>query len=119
MGMPQLKRIEIEVAGDDITIRPTAVHLSAGQQVVWVAQHDIRAFLLVFYDGAPVGKVEVRGKRGSGGPGKKACLEAFERVAPKAMAGLFHYQVMVVVQDEEGERIVAASGCPEVIVHSK
>jgi hypothetical protein len=44
-------------------VTPTAAHLSPNQEVVWRAGKGIRTFMLVFEQGRPFDKVELRAQR--------------------------------------------------------
>ncbi len=101
------KVIDIQVIGDDITVSPTAAHIPPNQTVVWRAGKGIRTFLLVFPQGAPFAKVELRSQ-----------LDGHERRVVEARvtkgdSGIFRYQVIALV---DGDRLVADGGCPTVIV---
>jgi hypothetical protein len=102
----EVKVITLRVAENrDLTIEPTAAHVAAGQPVSFQAGRGIRDFLLVFEQGKPFDRVELRS-------------DAKDRdVQLKAMgpAGTFHYQVIVVLNNG---RIVADTGCPTVIIQN-
>jgi hypothetical protein len=106
--MNEKKVIEIRVNGEDLTVSPTVAHLSPNQEVIWTAGKDIRTFLLVFEQGRPFDRVELRARRD-----KKREVSLLEARVTKKNSGVFHYQVIALVDDD---RLVVDTGCPTIIV---
>jgi hypothetical protein len=106
--MNEKKVIEIQVNGEDLTVSPTVAHLSPNQEVVWTAGKGIRTFLLVFEQGRPFDRVELRARCDKK---NEVCL--LRTRVTKKDAGVFHYQVIALV---DGDQLVVDTGCPTVIV---
>jgi plastocyanin len=96
--------VEIQVDEfDNITYRPSVLHVTRGQQVKWSSRHG--HFALTFISGAPFSKSELHSDQGDG---------VFETAAAVVAGpvGVHHYQSAIFT----GRKVLLTAGCPEIIV---